>query len=191
MTWSESDDSTILLYLLYFFFPLNLQNFYFYSQVTYDTSGFLEKNRDLLHLDSIQLLSSCKCHLPQIFGSNMLSQTEKIVVGPLYKSGGADSQKLSVATKFKVILHLNTWVILMKWGFVSHFLFGIVLTTLCQYALWGPALIESTCCSNFPFSSTVFEGFCAWIMICSAATKFLVITIYWAPKHKIFMEELE
>ncbi|XP_031101638.1 myosin-1-like isoform X1 [Ipomoea triloba] len=71
------------------------------GEVTYDTSGFLEKNRDLLHLDSIQLLSSCKCHLPQIFASNMLCQTEKIVVGPLYKSGGADSQKLSVATKFK------------------------------------------------------------------------------------------
>ncbi|VFQ75001.1 unnamed protein product [Cuscuta campestris] len=31
----------------------------------------------------------------------MLNQTDKIVVGPLYKSGGADSQKLSVATKFK------------------------------------------------------------------------------------------
>ena len=32
----------------------------------------------------------------------MLTQSEKPVVGPLYKSGGADSQKLSVATKFKV-----------------------------------------------------------------------------------------
>ena len=68
----------------------------------YDTTGFLEKNRDLLHLDSIQLLSSCTCHLPQTFASNMLTQSEKPVVGPLYKSGGADSQKLSVATKFKV-----------------------------------------------------------------------------------------
>ncbi|GAA0140427.1 actin binding motor protein [Lithospermum erythrorhizon] len=71
------------------------------GEVTYDTSGFLEKNRDLLHLDSIQLLSSCKCHLPQIFASAMLSLSEKPVVGPLHKSGGADSQKLSVATKFK------------------------------------------------------------------------------------------
>ncbi|KAF3455953.1 hypothetical protein FNV43_RR00596 [Rhamnella rubrinervis] len=71
------------------------------GEVTYDTTGFLEKNRDLLHLDSIQLLSSCSCHLPQIFASNMLAQSEKPVVGPLYKSGGADSQKLSVATKFK------------------------------------------------------------------------------------------
>ncbi|OVA04934.1 IQ motif [Macleaya cordata] len=71
------------------------------GEVTYDTSGFLEKNRDLLHLDSIQLLSSCKCPLPQIFAVNMLTQSEKPVVGPLYRSGGADSQKLSVATKFK------------------------------------------------------------------------------------------
>ncbi|XP_030960204.1 myosin-1 isoform X1 [Quercus lobata] len=71
------------------------------GEVTYDTTGFLEKNRDLLHLDSIQLLSSCSCHLPQIFASSMLTQSEKPVVGPLYKLGGADSQKLSVATKFK------------------------------------------------------------------------------------------
>lgn len=71
------------------------------GEVTYDTTGFLEKNRDLLHLDSIQLLSSCSCRLPQIFASSMLAQSEKPAVGPLYKAGGADSQKLSVATKFK------------------------------------------------------------------------------------------
>nr|VDC72088.1 unnamed protein product [Brassica rapa] len=71
------------------------------GEVTYDTTGFLEKNRDLLHLDSIQLLSSCSCHLPQAFASSMLIQSEKPVVGPLYKAGGADSQRLSVATKFK------------------------------------------------------------------------------------------
>nr|XP_027095325.1 myosin-1-like [Coffea arabica]XP_027095326.1 myosin-1-like [Coffea arabica] len=71
------------------------------GEVTYDTTGFLEKNRDLLHLDSIQLLSSCTCHLPQIFASIMLTQSEKPVVGPLHKSGGVESQKFSVATKFK------------------------------------------------------------------------------------------
>nr|XP_043623219.1 myosin-1 isoform X2 [Erigeron canadensis] len=71
------------------------------GEVMYDTSGFLEKNRDLLHLDSIQLLSSCTCELPQAFASNMLSLSEKPVLGPLHKSGGADSQKLSVVTKFK------------------------------------------------------------------------------------------
>lgn len=32
----------------------------------------------------------------------MLNQSEKPVVGALHKSGGADSQKLSVTTKFKV-----------------------------------------------------------------------------------------
>ncbi|KAL8534893.1 hypothetical protein ACS0TY_010795 [Phlomoides rotata] len=71
------------------------------GEVTYDTTCFLEKNRDLLHLDSIELLSSCTCHLPQAFASSMLTQSEKPVVGPLHKSGGADSQKLSVTTKFK------------------------------------------------------------------------------------------
>ncbi|XP_061352348.1 myosin-1-like isoform X2 [Gastrolobium bilobum] len=71
------------------------------GEVSYDTTGFLEKNRDLLHLDSIQLLSSSTCHLPQIFASHMLTLSDKPVVGPLHKSGGADSQKLSVATKFK------------------------------------------------------------------------------------------
>ena len=77
--------------------------FFLANQVTYETTGFLEKNRDLLHLDSIQLLSSCSCHLPQAFASSMLIQSEKPVVGPLYKAGGADSQRLSVATKFKVV----------------------------------------------------------------------------------------
>ncbi|KAL3840520.1 hypothetical protein ACJIZ3_025111 [Penstemon smallii] len=71
------------------------------GEVTYDTTGFLEKNRDLLHLDSIQLLSSCTCHLPQAFASSMLTHSEKPIVGALHKSGGADSQKLSVTTKFR------------------------------------------------------------------------------------------
>ncbi|XP_044494228.1 myosin-1-like [Mangifera indica] len=71
------------------------------GEVSYNSTGFLEKNRDLLHMDSIQLLSSCSCHLPQTFASNMLAQSDKPVVGPSYKAGGADSQKLSVATKFK------------------------------------------------------------------------------------------
>ncbi|XP_048492225.1 myosin-1 isoform X2 [Beta vulgaris subsp. vulgaris] len=71
------------------------------GEVMYDTTGFLEKNRDLMHLGSVQLLSSCETFLPQKFASSMLVQSEKPVVGPLFKSGGADSQKLSVATKFK------------------------------------------------------------------------------------------
>ncbi|XP_020242077.1 myosin-1-like [Asparagus officinalis] len=73
---------------------------HFAGEVVYDTSGFLEKNRDLLHMDSIQLLASCTCHLPQIFASKMLMHSEK-VMGNVYRSSGADNQKLSVATKFK------------------------------------------------------------------------------------------
>ncbi|KAJ6827617.1 myosin-1-like [Iris pallida] len=70
------------------------------GEVVYDTSGFLEKNRDLLHMDSIQLLASCTCDLPRIFASKMLAQSEK-TAGNLYRASGADNQKLSVATKFK------------------------------------------------------------------------------------------
>ncbi|KAG0457499.1 hypothetical protein HPP92_022656 [Vanilla planifolia] len=70
------------------------------GEVVYDTAGFLEKNRDLLHIDSIQLLASCSCHLPQIFASKLLSQSDGPGSTP-YRSSGADSQKLSVATKFK------------------------------------------------------------------------------------------
>ncbi|THU73394.1 hypothetical protein C4D60_Mb04t22380 [Musa balbisiana] len=70
------------------------------GEVVYDTTGFLEKNRDLLHMDSIQLLASCTCHLPQAFASKMLFQSENAASNP-YRSGGADSQKLSVASKFK------------------------------------------------------------------------------------------
>jgi myosin V len=72
-----------------------------HKQVAYDTSGFLEKNRDLLHMDSIQLLAKCKSSLPQMFASKMLSQSESsLSVSP--RSSAADSQKLSVAMKFKV-----------------------------------------------------------------------------------------
>ncbi|XP_078166970.1 myosin-1-like [Carex rostrata] len=70
------------------------------GEVAYDTTGFLEKNRDLLHMDSIQLLSSCNCSLPQIFASKMLEQSDNMPPNP-YRSSVADCQKLSVATKFK------------------------------------------------------------------------------------------
>jgi myosin V len=75
------------------------------NQVAYDTSGFLEKNRDLLHMDSIQLLAKCKTFLPKMFASKMLVQPDDSMSVP-YRSSAADSQKLSVAMKFKVqILH--------------------------------------------------------------------------------------
>ncbi|XP_020591593.1 myosin-1-like [Phalaenopsis equestris] len=70
------------------------------GEVAYDTTGFLEKNRDLLHIDSIQLLASCSCHLPQIFASRMLTQSD-LQEGSPYRSSVVDSQRQSVATKFK------------------------------------------------------------------------------------------
>ncbi|XP_043688998.1 myosin-2-like isoform X2 [Telopea speciosissima] len=70
------------------------------GEVLYDTSGFLEKNRDPLHSDSIQLLSSCSCKLPQLFASKMLNQSQK-PVNPAWRLGASDSQKQSVGTKFK------------------------------------------------------------------------------------------
>jgi myosin V len=73
------------------------------GEVMYDTSGFLEKNRDLLHVDLIQLLASCTCNLPQAFATKMLVQSDESISGP-FRLSGADSQKLSVATKFKVLL---------------------------------------------------------------------------------------
>jgi myosin heavy subunit len=76
--------------------------------VAYDTSGFLEKNRDLLHMDSIQFLAKCKLSIPQMFASKMLAQSDNLESVP-YRPSVADSQKLSVAMKFKVkkIVHTN------------------------------------------------------------------------------------
>ncbi|XP_010278385.1 PREDICTED: myosin-2 isoform X1 [Nelumbo nucifera] len=70
------------------------------GEVLYDTSGFLEKNRDPLHSDSIQLLLSCSCQLAQLFASNILNQSRK-PEGSLRRLGSFDSQKRSVGTKFK------------------------------------------------------------------------------------------
>lgn len=89
--WEKSDQNKVLEVIL----------IAICSQVAYDTTGFLEKNRDLLHMDSIQLLRSCNCSLPQIFASKMLDQSDNMPPNP-YRSSVADCQKLSVATKFKV-----------------------------------------------------------------------------------------
>ncbi|CAM0956705.1 unnamed protein product [Alopecurus aequalis] len=70
------------------------------GEVAYDTSGFLEKNRDLLHMDSIQFLAKCKLSIPQMFASKMLAQSDNLESVP-YRPSVADSQKLSVAMKFK------------------------------------------------------------------------------------------
>ncbi|KAG5597705.1 hypothetical protein H5410_038937, partial [Solanum commersonii] len=61
------------------------------GEVTYDAIGFLAKNRDVLHPDIIQLLSSSDSHLPE----------DKKFSIPSTDTGVLDFQKQSVATKFK------------------------------------------------------------------------------------------
>ncbi|MCD7462878.1 hypothetical protein HAX54_049571 [Datura stramonium] len=61
------------------------------GEVTYDTTGFLEKNRNALHPDIIQLLSSSNSHL---------SEDKKFSI-PSTDKGVPDFQKQSVVTKFK------------------------------------------------------------------------------------------
>ncbi|KAI4366093.1 hypothetical protein MLD38_022015 [Melastoma candidum] len=70
------------------------------GEVSYDSTSFLQKNRDLVHVDSIQLLSSCSCQLPKLFAA----RTDDHSLGlsnPNHSGGGLDFQKQSVATKFK------------------------------------------------------------------------------------------
>nr|XP_010324344.1 myosin-2-like isoform X2 [Solanum lycopersicum] len=61
------------------------------GEVTYDATGFLAKNRDVLHPDITQLLSSSDSHLPE----------DKKLSIPSTDAGVLDFQKQSVATKFK------------------------------------------------------------------------------------------
>lgn len=70
------------------------------GEVLYDTNGFLEKNRDPIHSDTIQLLSSCSGHLSKLFASSVLNVLSK-TASPLVQSGALGSQKQSVGTKFK------------------------------------------------------------------------------------------
>ncbi|XP_050216632.1 myosin-2 isoform X2 [Mercurialis annua] len=70
------------------------------GEVTYDTNGFLEKNRDPLHSDLFQLLSSCSCKLPQLFVAQSSYQSEKLSSNSGL-SYGLESSKQSVGTKFK------------------------------------------------------------------------------------------
>ncbi|MED6168755.1 hypothetical protein PIB30_014444 [Stylosanthes scabra] len=67
------------------------------GEVTYDTNGFLEKNRDPLPSGSIQLLSSCSCELLQSF-SHVLDQSQQTNSTHL---GAMESKRQSVGTKFK------------------------------------------------------------------------------------------
>ncbi|GAV85356.1 LOW QUALITY PROTEIN: Myosin_head domain-containing protein [Cephalotus follicularis] len=70
------------------------------GEVLYDTNGFLEKNRDPLHSDFIELLSSCSCPLPNLFASKMLNQSQRPGSSPC-QFGTVDTPKQSVGTKFK------------------------------------------------------------------------------------------
>ena len=70
-------------------------------QVLYETHGFLEKNRDFLHSDLLQLLASCDCVLAQLFAASIGDGVQKMQ-SPTRRVNIAESQKQSVATKFKV-----------------------------------------------------------------------------------------
>ncbi|KAG8386266.1 hypothetical protein BUALT_Bualt03G0131200 [Buddleja alternifolia] len=69
------------------------------GEVVYDTGEFLEKNRDPLHSETIQLLSSSTSRLPQMFAT-VLKQSKK-PANSLIQLGMSACQKQSVATKFK------------------------------------------------------------------------------------------
>ncbi|XP_042450952.1 myosin-1-like [Zingiber officinale] len=69
------------------------------GEVSYDSNGFLEKNRDTLHTDLVQLLVSCAHLLPKSFLYNTL-QSEKDQ-SPFRQLGSVDLRKLSVVAKFK------------------------------------------------------------------------------------------
>lgn len=72
---------------------------HFAGEVPYNTIGFLEKNRDFLHSDPVELLSSCSCPLPQSFASHMRSHQQP--VSSFQKLHAAGPQNQSVGTNFK------------------------------------------------------------------------------------------
>lgn len=76
------------------------------SQVLYDTSGFLEKNRDVLHADLLELLASCDSALPKYFAKTIGESVQKSVSSLTPRSVGSET-KQSVATKFKVACNLR------------------------------------------------------------------------------------
>ncbi|CAI0439092.1 unnamed protein product [Linum tenue] len=74
------------------------------GEVVYDTNGFMEKNRDPLHSDFIQLLSSSNCKLLQSFASRKPDQTLKSLRNSVSQLSGLESSTQSVGTKFKAQL---------------------------------------------------------------------------------------
>ncbi|KAM0937018.1 putative non-specific serine/threonine protein kinase [Dioscorea sansibarensis] len=90
------------------------------GQVSYDTTGFLEKNRDPLCLDSIQLLLSCSCQLPKLFASRTLNKSQN-PVGNQSQVNNVNPQSPSVGTKFKVNLSVNLNKVQHSKHFNIHF----------------------------------------------------------------------
>ncbi|KAK6789721.1 hypothetical protein RDI58_013521 [Solanum bulbocastanum] len=72
------------------------------EEVIYDTSGFLNKNRDIVHPDTIQLLSSTSDDLLKLFASSFANQSKKTASSIHIEI--SDFQKQTFATKFKVVM---------------------------------------------------------------------------------------
>ncbi|XP_048420103.1 myosin-2 isoform X3 [Pyrus x bretschneideri] len=70
------------------------------GEVLYDTSGFLKKNRDRLPSVFVQLLSSCRCRLLQLFISKELKQFQK-PENDSYQIDALDPSKSSAGIDFK------------------------------------------------------------------------------------------
>ncbi|CAN1775286.1 VIII-2 [Linum perenne] len=71
------------------------------GEVVYDANGFMEKNRDPLHFDFLQLLSSSSCKILQAFATEKPNQNLKSQRNSVLHLGGHESSTQSVGTKFK------------------------------------------------------------------------------------------
>lgn len=70
------------------------------GEVVYDAAGFLNKNRDLVHSDLSQLLSSSNCRLLHLFAVNISKEAQRLR-SPLGRLNGTECKGPCVATKFK------------------------------------------------------------------------------------------
>ncbi|KAL8510367.1 hypothetical protein ACS0TY_017250 [Phlomoides rotata] len=71
------------------------------GEVLYDTGKFLEKNRDPVHSEFTELLSSCTGQLPQYFASTLLKQAQSLKSTLMQSGVLTQCQKKTFATKFK------------------------------------------------------------------------------------------